>query len=396
MDVQPGATDTTPFLAMDLSIVSTRYRELVAALPQATVLYAVKANPARRVIRRLRDAGSNFDVASPGEIRTCLSCGIEPHRLAYGNTIKKEADIAFAYRCGVRTFTIDSAAELEKVIRHAPESTVYVRICTDGSGADWPLSRKFGCRPVEALELIRRATRRGLGFGVAFHVGSQQHNPRAWDQPLEEVAWLFEAMRREGHEPAGVNLGGGFPSTHREPTPRIEAFGAAISRALQSRLGSGFAGRVFVEPGRYLVGDAGVIEAEVVLISRRSPNLAQRWVYLDIGLFNGLTETLEEAIHYRIVVPGRTGPPAPVVLAGPTCDSADVLYERYQYELPSDLRIGDRVQILSAGAYTASYSSVGFNGFQPLRTIFMPAPDIRLQPLQLPRSRVEANLVRVP
>lgn len=396
MDTQLGSTGTTPFLAMDLSLVTTRYRELVAALPQATVLYAVKANPSRRVIRRLRDAGSSFDVASPGEIRTCLSCGIEPERLAYGNTIKKEADIAFAYQCGIRTFTVDSSAELEKVIRQAPGSTVYVRICTDGSGADWPLSRKFGCHPIEALELIRRAAQRGLSFGVSFHVGSQQHNPRAWDHPLEEVAWLFDAMAREGHEPAGVNLGGGFPSTHREPTPRIETFGAAIERALESRLGSGFGGRVFVEPGRYLVGDAGVIESEVVLISHRPGNPAQRWVYLDIGLFNGLTETLEEAIHYRICVPGRTGPLAPVVLAGPTCDSADVLYERYQYELPLDLCIGDRVQILSAGAYTASYSSVGFNGFQPLRTVFRRCTQIPLQPIVWNHSRAEAGLARVP
>ena len=363
----------TPFLVLDLDVVEARYRQLVEALPVTRVLYAVKANPAREVLDRLAELGSSFDVASPGEIDRCLKLGIDPARLAFGNTIKKERDIAYAHSCGVGTFTVDAEAELDKVIRQAPGATVYVRISTDGSGADWPLSRKFGCSPGDALRLLRKAAHAGLSFGVSFHVGSQQRDVTAWDRALADVGALVRTLSQEGFEAAGVNLGGGLPCQYREPVAGISAYGQAIRRALASHLGQDFAGEVVVEPGRHLVGDAGVIQTEVVLISRRPAEDQTRWVYLDIGMFNGLTETLEEAIRYRVGVPPGRGGPGPVVLAGPSCDSADVLYEKSAYQLPAGLRIGDRLQLMSAGAYTASYSTVWFNGFEPLRTFFVSA-----------------------
>jgi ornithine decarboxylase len=363
----------TPFLVVDLDLVEARYQRLTDVLPACRVLFAVKANPAPEVLRRLADAGSSFDVASPGEIERCLSLGIDPARLSFGNTIKKERDIAYGARCGVTTFTVDTEAELDKVIRQAPGSTVYVRITTDGKGAEWPLSRKFGCSPGEALLLLHKAAYAGLGFGVSFHVGSQQRDITAWERPLETVASLYGQMATEGFEAAGVNLGGGLPCRYQGPVADIAVYGQAIRQALDTHLGRCFPGQVLIEPGRYLVGEAGLIETEVVLICRRAADDERRWVYLDIGMFNGLTETLGEAIRYRIRTPGKDGPLGPVVLAGPTCDSADVLYDRCGYQLPSDLRTGDRIHLLSTGAYTSSYSSVWFNGFEPLRTFFVPA-----------------------
>ncbi len=363
----------TPFLVVDLDLIEARYLRLTEVLPVSGVLFAVKANPAPEVLERLADIGSSFDVASRGEIERCLSLGIDPARLAFGNTIKKEKDIAYASRCGVRTFTVDAGAELDKVIRQAPGSTVYVRISTDGRGADWPLSRKFGCSPADALSLLRQAAYAGLGFGVSFHVGSQQRDITAWEQPLATAAWLYGQMAEEGFEAAGVNLGGGLPCRYRDPVADIAAYGEAIRRSLETHLGHSFSGQILIEPGRYLVGEAGLIETEVVLISRRGGDDRRRWVYLDVGMFNGLTETLEEAIRYPIRTPGKNGPSEPVVVAGPSCDSADVLYDRAGYQLPSDLRIGDRIHLMSTGAYTSSYSSVWFNGFDPLRTFFVSA-----------------------
>jgi ornithine decarboxylase len=125
---------------------------------------------------------------------------------------------------------------------------------------------------------------------------------------------------------------------------------------------------IIVEPGRSLVGDAGVIQSEVVLISRKSLGDDKRWVYLDIGKFTGLAETADESIKYRLKTPADGGPTGPVIIAGPTCDSYDILYEKTEYRLPVDLKIGDKVEILSTGAYTSSYAAVGFNGFAPLKT----------------------------
>jgi ornithine decarboxylase len=364
----------TPFLVFDLDVVALRYHQLGEALPMAKVFYAVKANPAEEVLARLDSIGSSFDVASRGEIERCLNLGIDPSRLAYGNTIKKERDIAFAFEQGVTTFTVDAEAELEKVVRQAPGSTVYVRTATDGTGADWPLSRKFGCDLSEAAALVRRAAWAGMSFGLSFHVGSQQRDVQAWERPLADVGDLLRQLRGEGLEAVGLNLGGGFPSHYVDPVPELAAYGTAIRRSLAAHLGD-FGGEVLVEPGRYLVGDAGVIETEVVLISRRPDNDEARWVYLDIGMFNGLTETLDESIRYRVGTPGDRANQGPVVLAGPSCDSADVLYEKAGYQLPLDLRIGDRVRLLSTGAYTSSYSSVWFNGFEPLRCFFVSAED---------------------
>lgn len=362
----------TPFLVVDLDLVETAYRDLTSALPGVEVLYAVKANPAAEVLGRLADLGSSFDVASPGEIERCLKLGIEPERLSYGNTVKKEADIAYAWRCGIRTFAADSDAELDKIVRQAPDSTVFVRIDTDGVGADWPLSRKFGCDLDTARHLLLRAASEGLAVGLSFHVGSQQRDVTAWDRPLERIGALGRDLAAHGVALAGVNLGGGFPSVYRDQTPPIGAYGEAITASLRRHLGD-FRGTVVAEPGRYLVGDAGVIEAEVVLVAGRPNAQSARWVYLDVGVFNGLTETLGEAIRYRIDAPSDRGPLAPAVLAGPSCDSADILYEKSGCELPAGLRAGDRLRLLATGAYTSSYSSVWFNGFEPLRSYFVSA-----------------------
>jgi ornithine decarboxylase len=364
---------STPFLLVDLEVVRRQYGSLTAALPCTEVFYAVKANPAPEVLSLLIERGSNFDVASRGEIELCLGLGADPARLSYGNTVKKERDIAAAYRDGVRLFTIDSQPELDKVLRTVASGTVFVRIVTDGAGADWPLSRKFGCTVSEAEQLLLRAAHAGLQVGVSFHVGSQQRNPGAWDRPLSQVAHLARMLAADGHELAAVNLGGGLPSRHVDPTADIDTYGAAIAGSIATHLGPWFCGRVMVEPGRYLVGDAGVIRTEVVQIARRASDSDRRWVFLDVGLFNGLTETLEEAIRYRIQAPEDGSATGPVVLAGPSCDSADVLYQTYQYRLPLDLQVGDYLEILGTGAYTSSYSSVGFNGFPPLTSYYLPA-----------------------
>ncbi|MBV9552606.1 MAG: type III PLP-dependent enzyme [Alphaproteobacteria bacterium] len=357
----------TPCLVVDLDVVAKAYDMLRRYLPIASVYYAVKANPAREIVAMLAEMGSNFDVASPAEIALCLANGATAERLSFGNTIKKERDIAAAYAAGVRLFAFDSEAELDKLARAAPGARVFCRILVSCEGAEWPLSRKFGCTPELAVKLLCRARDRGLDpYGVSFHVGSQQTDLGQWDGAVASAAAMFSLLAKADINLRMVNIGGGFPAQYRGDISPVSRYAGAVTAALTKHFGNQLP-EIIVEPGRSLVGDAGIIQTEVVLIADKGDG-GKRWVYLDAGKFNGLAETMDESIKYRIETPGRAGETGPVVLAGPTCDSADILYEKADYRMPLALRVGDKVEIQSTGAYTSSYASVGFNGFPPLRT----------------------------
>ena len=359
----------SPCLIVDVDIVAHNFEELARSLPEARVFYAVKANPADEIVARLARLGSAFDTASMGEIDLCLAHGVSPDRLSFGNTIKKERDIAEAYGKGVRMFAFDSEPELEKIARVAPGSKVYCRVLMECEGAEWPLSRKFGCEPAMAVDLLARTKALGLdAYGISFHVGSQQTDLTQYDKALELSVSLFRELEARGVTLRMVNMGGGFPSRYRTDVPSIPAYGAAIREALARHFGDNMPD-VIVEPGRGVVGDAGVIQAEVVLVSQKGGGDDRRWVYLDAGKFHGLAETMDEAIKYRLLTSRDGGETSPVVLAGPTCDSADILYEKTDYRLPMALAAGDKVWILATGAYTTTYSAVGFNGFQPLASV---------------------------
>jgi ornithine decarboxylase len=360
--------DDGPCLVVDLDVVRENYAAFAKALPDTRVFYAVKANPAPEVLALLASLGSCFDTASVAEIEMVLAAGAAPDRISYGNTIKKERDVARAFALGVRLFAVDCKAEVDKVARAAPGARVFCRFLFDCAGAEWPLSRKFGCDPMMAVDVLEHAHRLGLeAHGVSFHVGSQQRRTQAWDQALKSAAAIFRACAERGIGLTMVNLGGGFPTKYLKEVPAVESYGRSIFRALRKHFGNAIP-ETIIEPGRGMVGSAGVIEAEVVLVSQKSEQEDVRWVYLDIGKFGGLAETMDESIRYPIRTPRDGDRLGACVLAGPTCDSADVMYEREPYLLPVTLEIGDKVLIEGTGAYTATYASVAFNGFAPLRT----------------------------
>jgi ornithine decarboxylase len=360
--------DDGPCLVVDLDVVRDNYGAFAKALPDSRVFYAVKANPAPALLSLLVSLGSCFDTASVAEIEMVLAAGATPERISFGNTIKKERDIARAFALGVRLFAVDCKAEVEKIGRAAPGAKVFCRFLFGCAGAEWPLSHKFGCDPDMAVDVLDHAQKLGLEpCGVSFHVGSQQRRTAAWDEALKTAAAIFRACAERGMNLTMVNLGGGFPTKYLREVPAVQAYGRSIFKALRKHFGNRIP-ETIIEPGRGMVGNAGLIEAEVVLVSKKSEQDQARWVYLDIGKFGGLAETMDESIRYPIKTPRDGDEVGPCVLAGPTCDSADVLYEKRPYDLPVSLEIGDKVLIEGTGAYTATYAAVAFNGFAPLRT----------------------------
>jgi ornithine decarboxylase len=357
-----------PCLVVDLDAVRDNYLGFARAMPDTRIFYAVKANPAPEILSLLADLGSSFDTASVPEIEMALIAGATPERISYGNTIKKERDIARAHQLGVDLFAVDSIEEVEKIARSAPGARVFCRILTDGKGAEWPLSRKFGCSVAMAETVLARADELGLrAYGISFHVGSQQTRFKSWDEALKQAAQIFRTLGERGITLSMVNLGGGFPARYLKPVPGVRNYAQAIRTSLGKHFGNAIP-ETIIEPGRGMVGDAGAIKAEVVLVAKKDESDRHRWVYLDIGKFGGLAETMEEAIRYPILTERDGDEKTPCVIAGPTCDSADVLYEKTPYDLPVTLTVGDEVLIDKAGAYTTTYATVAFNGFAPLKS----------------------------
>ena len=362
---------TTPCLVLDRELIAKNYRNFCQKMDDIDIFYAVKANPHPDVLSLLVDEGAYFDCASFHEITLVLAAGSDPSCICFGSTLKKAIDIADAYKIGVRYFTFDAREELQKISEHAPGSSVCCRMLTNdfGTGAQWPLSRKFGCDENMAVDLMSEAGELGLvPSGISFHVGSQQTEPTAWQAPIAQLSRIFRQLADLGIELDTINIGGGFPTTFgNNAVPDISTYASVIKSALNVHFGDKKP-RVIAEPGRALVGDAGIIVSEVILVSQKSSNDAQRWVYLDVGRFHGLAETEGEAIRYPLTVPERQDSAStPAIIAGPTCDSVDTMYERNPVEMPVDLKAGDIVLVHDTGAYTATYSSVGFNGLSPLR-----------------------------
>ena len=328
------------------------------------------------MISALASLGIGFDPASVGEIDRCAQLGIASDRFCFGNTIKRERDIARAQQLGFDLYAFDSPAELEKLARAAPMARVFCRLSVHGR------ERTHSHQEVRLLATTRRRTvgaASALGLrpvGTSFHVGSRQTDPMQWTTAIGHAARVFHLCQRQGLHV--LNVGGGLPAQYRTPVPPLANYVGPIIGAVSRRFGNS-APQLMIEPGRAIMAEAGILRTQVLLIARHGYQVQQRWVLLDAGRYNGLTETLGERIHYPIRSPHDAGPQEPVVRACPTCDSTDIIYDRARYALPTALAIGDPVGFLSGGAYTASYASVEFNGFPRAALLLSRVPDTRLR-----------------
>lgn len=358
-----------PTLVLDLNNLKQNYTNFVEVFDNCNVHYAVKANPQRSILSALHSYGSKFDAASGGEIRMCLDVGAAPSDISFGNTIKRVSDIQYAYSMGVDLFAVDSFDEIDKLSIHAPGSRVFIRVIILETEADWPLSRKFGCHHDLVLPLAGHAKSRGLvPVGLSFHIGSQTKHPEMWTNTLDNISKLWKQCRSAGYDLRLLNIGGGFPSYYGVDITQPRQYNKILDTMIKKKFES--VDYLIVEPGRAMVANLGAIAAEVLLVSQKSLSDHTKWVYLNIGRFSGLAETEQEAIKYQITVLGKEkDPTSGYILAGPTCDSADVMYEKHKILLPTTIQTGDKVIINNTGAYTTTYSSIAFNGFPPLQVV---------------------------
>jgi ornithine decarboxylase len=351
----------TPFLALDLSYVENNYKNLKKSINNVDVYYAVKANSHTEILTLLKNLGSSFDAASKGEIDKLLSLGVDPNNISFGNTIKKESDIKYAWENGITMFAVDSEMEVEKIARNAPQAKVYGRISTSSNDADWPLSDKFGTDVDHVISILEYAHRKGLSaYGVSFHVGSQSYNKYKWKEAILNASEVFEKLALKGIHLKLLNLGGGMPVQHVKPIPEVKEIGDVINESINEYLYWVEGLKVITEPGRSMVGNAGIMASRVLLRSRKG---TKNWVYLDVGVFHGLMETIEN-FRYEVVVDKKENHETmSMTLAGPSCDSVDTIYD--EVELPIDVDYNDVVYFMNTGAYTIEYASPHFNGITP-------------------------------
>jgi ornithine decarboxylase len=349
-----------PFLIIDTAIVREKLRRFRAAMPRVRPHYAVKANPDRRVVKALAQEGAGFEIASTAELDLLLSLGVPAGEVFFSNPMRSREADSYAAAKGVRWFVIDSVDELRRMHGVDPTAQLYLRIATPNIGSDWPLSGKFGAGAGDTREIIATATKLGADLaGVTFHAGSQCRNPENWRVGIEKARTLFDAMTKTGLKPRLLDIGGGFPVRHVKPIPCIEVIGEVVNEALKAFPEDV---QVIAEPGRYLVSDAGYFVCRVLGTATRG---GKRWIHWDAGLFGGVIETTE-GLKYKIRT-DRSGPDIAWNVAGPTCDSVDVVMR--EEPLPSDLQEGDFIYLRNAGAYTTAYASE-FNGF--------PLPEVRV------------------
>ncbi|WP_461831594.1 type III PLP-dependent enzyme [Aquifex sp.] len=346
--------EKTPVLLMDIEGVKSKYLKVKYNFSEFNIYYAVKANDDEDVIRVLAQVGAGFEVASIRELEKVLRLGGKVEKIISSNPVKPPDFIDFAYSVGVRTFAVDSFAEVEKIKRVAPRSKVYVRIAVPNEGSDWPLSRKFGVDINTALEILEYANDAGLvPYGITFHVGSQCNNLRNWFIAVKLSASLWEMARKRGLKLQMLNMGGGIPVRYNYESLSVEDI-AYYVKGLMRKYFPVQPYELQIEPGRGIVGDQGVMITRVIGKATRGK---ENWLYIDTGVFNGLAEALG-GIRYPFYVE-REGELKEWVIGGVSCDSMDVVAKNVYLPEPE---VGDYLYILSAGAYTTVYASE-FNGF---------------------------------
>lgn len=356
----------SPLLLLDCDVIRRQYRKLAQALPGVSLHYAIKALPERAVIATLAEEGCGFDIATNGEIALLEELCIEPRRTIHTHPIKRDADIRRALRYGCTTFVVDNADELQKFLPYRHRVALLLRVSFPNPGARVDLSRKFGCAMEDVDGLLAAADASRIHIkGLSFHVGSQVPDASAHVEAIRRCAEVMARRRREALAPLSLlDIGGGFPVSYDGSVDDIELFCAPIRAALATLPPSV---RILAEPGRYIAAPAMTCITSVVGRARRG---ARMWYYLDDGVYNSFSGQVFDHTRYPLIAPDAKGEAQPSVLAGPTCDSIDVIAEDI---LLGEMQIGDVIVAPMMGAYTAA-SATTFNSLPRATILALAAP----------------------
>ena len=345
----------SPFFVVSTAKVAENYQFLRKHLLHADVYYAMKANPTPAILETVAGLGSNFDVASAGEIEMLGMLGIDGSRMIYANPVKDERGLEAARAYGVKRMTFDDVSEIEKIAAFVPDADVLVRVAVHNRRAHVDLNTKFGARPEDAIPLLLEAKAAGLNpVGICFHVGSQSLSTAAYEEALLFVHGLFDEAKAAGLDLTDLDIGGGFPVPDEDG---LAVDVAAMMETIDRQIVRLFPEtNVCCEPGRFIPGTAANFVAMVIGTKDRN---GHPWYILDEGIYGAFSGILFDHWHYPLFT-FANGPVEKATIAGPSCDGIDVLYE--DYETPR-LEIGDHVLATDMGAYT-SVSATRFNGFE--------------------------------
>ena len=343
----------TPLLVLSLEQIEKNYRLLRTHLPRVKVFYAIKANPHRRILELMRDLGSNFDVASDGEIMELSSLGVDGSRMIYANPMKTVNGLRACRNAGVGKMTFDSAGEIDKMARECPGATVLLRIRIDNSSAHVDLNKKFGAAREQALELLLKARDAGLdAAGIAFHVGSQTTSADPYLYALDIAREIFEEAAAAGMQLRIMDIGGGFPI----PEPKVRFNLQDMLNLINARLDEDFPGvEIWAEPGRFICGTAVNLITSVIGVTERG---GQPWYFLDEGLYGTFSGVLFDQWDFKLIS-FKEGEQVAATFAGPSCDSLDIMFRGKMTVRQEE---GDLILVPICGAYTSA-SATTFNGF---------------------------------
>jgi ornithine decarboxylase len=357
----------TPVLVLDCDVLRSQFHSLQHALPKVEFYYAVKAFPHASIVKTLDQCGASFDIASTGETELLRSLYVNPRKSIHTHPIKKDRDIRDAMRFGCTTFVVDNLDEVKKFRKYRNRVALLVRVSFRSADAIVDLSRKFGCSPDEVPQLLQRAEDMGIRVkGLSFHVGSQSQKPDAHVGAIRRCGDIIKKWDQFSSIPMSIlDIGGGFPVDYKldgKSAVDIDAYCAPIREALKAVPEDI---HVIAEPGRFLVGPAATAIGQVVGKAERG---GQTWYYLDDGVYNSYSGRIYDHAQYPIrVLKEKLGATKACVLAGPTCDSIDVIEEAI--ELP-ELEIGDLIIGEVMGAYTAA-TATEFNSLPKSKIVVL-------------------------